>query len=103
MFQKIEIYQVKEWEEEDEKKNKNDLKYETKIYQYIFQQYETLRSFGESTYTRKSNIVEAEEDQRNLLKDIVEFNDKSRTRSKERKDKKYILMKAYMPFMKVEN
>ena len=78
MFQKIEIYQIKEWEEE---KKKKDLKYEAKIYQYIFQQYETLRSFGESTYTRKSNIVEAEEDQRNLLKDIVEFNDKSRTRS----------------------
>ena len=34
------------------------------------------------------NIDEAEEDQSNILKNIVEFNEESRTRTKESKDKK---------------
>ena len=46
-------------------------------------QYEITRSFGDSIYTCKPNIVEAEEDQSNLLKNIVEFNDKSRPRTKQ--------------------
>ena len=37
-----------------------DLKYETKRYIYNFQQYEAIRSFGDSIYTRKANIVEAD-------------------------------------------
>ena len=41
---------------------------------------ETIRSFDDSIYTPKANIVGAEEDQSNLLKIIVEFNDKSRSR-----------------------
>ena len=46
----------------------------------------TLRkSFGDSIYTRKINIVETEEDQSNPLNNIVEFN-KSRPRLKEGKD-----------------
>ena len=43
--------------------------------------------FGYSIYTRKANIAEVEEDQSNLLKNIVEFNNKSRPRSKGGKDK----------------
>ena len=39
-------------------------------------------------YTRKANIVEAKEDQSHLLKDVVEFNNKSKPRTKEGKDKK---------------
>ena len=46
-----------------------------------FQQYETVRSFGESIYTSKVNIDEAEMDQRNILKNIVEFDNKSRSNS----------------------
>ena len=55
---------------------------------YNLQQYKTIRSFGESIYTQKASIVEAEEDQSNLLKNIVEFNSKSRAKNKEGKDKK---------------
>ena len=33
---------------------------------YDFQQYETIRSFGEVIYTREARIVEAQEDQSNL-------------------------------------
>ena len=44
------------------KLNKKNLKYETKKYTYDFQQYETIKSFGESIYTREASIVEAEDD-----------------------------------------
>ena len=46
-------------------------------------------------------IVEAEKDQSTLLKNIVEFNNKSRPRTKEGKDKKETLMKVHILFMKV--
>ena len=65
-----------------------DLKYEAKHYTYNFQKYEAIRSFGDSIYTCKANIVKAEEDQSNMLKHIVEFNDKPRPRSIEGNNKK---------------
>ena len=40
--------------------------------------YETIRSFGDGIYTGKIKIDEAEIDQNNILKNIVEFNNKSR-------------------------
>ena len=80
-----EVYEIKKWEEKIKWK---DLKYETRKYIYDFEQYETIRSFGDSIYTRKANIVEAEADQNNPLKNIVEFTEKSRPRSKEGKDRK---------------
>ena len=56
-----------------------------------------------SIYTRKANIVEAEEVQSNLLKNIVECNNKSRPRQKKRKNKKDLLMKLHMFLTRVEN
>ena len=58
-----------------------DLKYKTKNYTYDFQQYETIRSFGDNIYTGKINIDEAEMDQSNLLKNIIGFKNKSRPRT----------------------
>ena len=72
-----EIDEIKKWKEN-----------ETKKYIYDFQQYVTIKSFGESIYTRIAKIVETKEDQINLLKNIVEFNNKSEPRTKEGKDKK---------------
>ena len=57
---KNEIYEIKKWEE---KIKQEDLKYKTKNYTFCFQQYETIRSFGESIYTGKISIHEAEMDQ----------------------------------------
>ena len=62
---KNENYDIKNWEDKIKRKN---LKYKTKNYTYDFQQYKTVRSFGESIYTRKARIAETEEDQSNLLK-----------------------------------
>ena len=85
---KNEIHEIRKWEEKIKRK---DLKYETKKHIYDFQQYEKIRSFGESIYTGKAKLVEAEEDQSNQLKDIVEFDNKSRPRAKDGKEKKRYL------------
>ena len=77
-----EIDEIKKWEENITRK---DLKYETKKCTI---KYETARSFADSIYARKANIINAEENHRNMFKNIVEFNDKSRPRSREGKYKK---------------
>ena len=82
---KLEIKQIK-LKKQEEKIKRKDLKYEIKRYAYHFQQYETMRSFGESIYALKPRIFEAEKDQSNLLKKLVEFNNKSRPRTKVGKD-----------------
>ena len=73
-----EIYEVKKWEV---KIKREDLKYKTKNYIYNFQWYETIRSFGKSIYAGKINIDEAEMDQSNSVKNLVEFNNKFRWRT----------------------
>ena len=82
---KNEIDEIKKWEG---KINWKDSKYETKNYIYDFQQYKTVRSFSESIATCKASMVEAEEDQSNLLENLVKFKNKSRPKKKEGNDKK---------------
>ena len=72
---------IKKWEE---KYKIRDLKDETKRHIYDLQQYEAERLFM-SIYTRKTNIVEVEGDQSSLLNNTVEFNNKSKAKSKEGK------------------
>ena len=62
---KNELDKIKQLEEEIKQKN---LIYRTNKYKKDFQQHETLRSFGESSYAGKITVDEAEEDQSNLLK-----------------------------------
>ena len=81
---KNEIDEIKISEEENKRKG---LKCKAKKYIYDFQQYETTRSFGDNIYTGKINVDEAEMDQSNIIKNIVEFNYKSRPRIIEAKDK----------------
>ena len=44
--------------------------YKANKYKYNFQQYESIRSFGENIYTGKINVDDTEVDQSNLLKKI---------------------------------
>ena len=53
---KNEIDVIKKWEEIIKIK---DLKYEGNKYRIYFQQFETIRSFGDSIYNGKINIKEA--------------------------------------------
>ena len=92
---KSEIDDIKNWEE---KIKRNDWIYKANKYKYSFQQYEVIDLiasyfwkqyfFGESIYTGKINIDEYEMYQNNLLKKLIEFNEKSRPRTVEGKDKK---------------
>ena len=77
--------------------------YKTNKYKYDFQRYEAIRCFDESIYAGKIITDEGEEDQSNLLKNIAELNEKPRPRTKEGKDKKQILVKVNILFMKDEN
>ena len=81
---KNEIDEIKKWEE---KINRKDLIYRAGKYIYDFQQFETIRSFGDSIFIGKVNINEAEMDQTNLLENMVEFNDKSRSKKKKKEEK----------------
>ena len=58
------IDEIKKWEVRIKQK---ELKYKAGKYKYDFQQYETIRSFGESIYSGKISIHEADMDQINLL------------------------------------
>ena len=97
---KIEINDIKKFKK---KNNKKDLMYQAGQYKYGFRQYKTIRYIGENINTDKTNIDEVEMDQTNLSENMAKVNDKFKTRSKEDKEKKEILMKAYMLFRKVEN
>ena len=88
---KNEIYEIKKLKEKIKRKY---WKHEAGKYKYDFQQYETIRSFGESIYAGKINIHEAEMDETNLLENVVKFNNKSRAKTKEGKNKNEILLRV---------
>ena len=67
--------------------------YDTDKYVYDFQQLQTL-SFDDSIVNGKIAIREADERESNLLENILEVNNKVRSRSKSNKKKKVILLKA---------
>ena len=50
---KTETDEIKKWEDKNKRK---ELKYEINKYTYDFQQFETIRSFGDSIYTGKISI-----------------------------------------------
>ena len=60
---------------------------------YDFQQIETVRSFGDNIYTGKITINKADRDQSNVLENMIEFNNRSRSQSIEAKGRKEILIK----------
>ena len=61
------------------------------VYIYDFQQFETIRSFGDNVYTRKINLDEARMDQSNLLENMVKFNTKL-DQKKEDKEKIFLIV-----------
>ena len=71
------------------------LKYQTNKYTYDFKQFEKIRFFGDNIYTGKVNIDEAEMNQSNLLENVVKFNNNSRPKSKEHREKRDIYESTY--------
>ena len=72
---KNEINETKKWEEKIKRKV---LTYETSKYIFDFQQFQTIRYFGDSIYNDKINIREAKMKQVILLVNILDFRNKSR-------------------------
>ena len=79
------IDEIKKWDEIIKIK---DLKYEIIKHKFDFQQFKTIRSFGDSIYNDKINIKEVKKKQNNLFENIVNFNNKGRPKSKKDKGKK---------------
>ena len=73
---------------QEEKIKRKDFKYKANKCLSDFQQFETMRSFGDSIYTFKINIDKAEMNQSSLLENMVKFNNKSKPKTKEGKAKK---------------
>ena len=82
---KNDLGKIKKWEEQIRPK---DLLYKINQNKYDFQQYETIRSFGNSIYNVKININEADIDQSSLLDSSKDFYDRSRPNTVESKNKK---------------
>ena len=64
------IDEIKKWDEIIKIK---DLKYEIIKHKFDFQQFKTIRSFGDSIYNDKINIKEVKKKQNNLFENIVNF------------------------------
>ena len=75
---KNEINDIKKWENKIKWK---DLKYKTNRYKFDFQQFEILRSFGDSIYNGKVRIDEAEMEKTNLIENIVNVSKKPLAKS----------------------
>ena len=70
------------------KNDRNDLKCETNKYVYNFQQFQMIRSFGDSILNGKVTISEADKNQSNLFENVLEFNTKVTQDLKQIKRKK---------------
>ena len=74
--------EIDEIEKQENEIKRNYLKYETNKYIFDFQQFETVRSFGDNIYTGKSSIDEAQMDQSNFLESMVQCDNKTRQNKK---------------------
>ena len=62
--------------------------YETNNYSRNFQQFEAIGSFGDSFINGKTALGEPDKKQSNLLRNILEFSDRAKSRVKTNKKKK---------------
>ena len=64
--------------------------YGTNKYAFVFQQFETIRSFCDNIFHVKIKIVEADTKQSNLRNIILKFNGRDGTKTKSDKKKRYL-------------
>ena len=77
--------EIKKW---GNKIKQKDLNQKAGKHKQDFQQYETIRSLRESTYSGKISIYEANMDQTNVLEDMVKIGNKSKPKTKEETHRK---------------
>ena len=69
------------------------LVYKTSQYEYSFQNFLTIRSFGRDIYDGEITLKEANEDQESLVDEIKKFSTKTKPRSEEKKREKEDVLK----------
>ena len=90
-----EINKIKELEKNVDREK---LVYETKTDTYVFRIFRTIRTFGEDIYNGKITLEGANESQANLVEEIEKFNNKTKPKKKENKEKKDIVNKNFYNF-----
>ena len=78
------------------------LYYRTNKYTFNFQNFQTISTFGRDIYNGKITTEEADEDQRDLLVEILNFKKKAKPKSPGKNNKQKIFLKTYIIFMNVE-
>ena len=68
--------------------DRENLVYRATEYTYIFKNVRTRRTFGRDIYWGKITLNEADEDQSNLLNNIRNFRDETRTQNDNKKQEK---------------
>ena len=96
---KKEVDKVKEIEKNIDKEK---LIYETDEYTYSFKNFQTIKTFGRDIYEGKITIKEADEYQADLLTEIMNFRKNTKPRSQEKNEKKKLVFKTWIIFLKVE-
>ena len=79
--------------------DREKLVYRASEYTYNFRNFRTIKAFGRDLYEGKITLEEANEDQDNLLRDIRNFNYKTRPQNdKKKKKEKEIVLKNFYKF-----
>ena len=83
--------------------DREKLVYNASDYTYDFRNFRTIRTFGRDIYEGKISLEEADEDQSDLVDEIEKFNDKTRPKSLEKKNKKKkFFLKTCIIFLRLE-
>ena len=97
---KNEVYKIKEYEKNV---NRNNMIYYLSKEPFDFNAFKTIRSFGENIYSGKITINEADQEQANLLKYILNFNNKARPKKRMTRKLNKMFLILQKIFMRVEN
>ena len=73
--------------------DREKLVYKASEYEYSFQKFLTIRTFGRNIYNSEITLKEADEDQESLVNEIKKFSDKTKPRSERKKQEKEDVLK----------
>ena len=82
--------------------DREKLVYEASEYEYSFQNFLTIRTFGRDIYNDEITLKEADEDQSSLLNEIINFRDKTKPRGEKKSKKKKMFLKTCITILRTE-
>ena len=82
--------------------DREKLVYRASEYAYSFQNFRTIRTFGRDIYNGEITLKEADEDQANLLNEIMNFRDKTKSEDEEKEKKKKMFLQTCISFLRAE-